>query len=255
MAKPGTTLGRRQGGAVDPGRHRAVPRVPAHPRRPTAELRAANSTAEAARMVSRGARAPVRPRSRRESPASCTASRSWPPTSPTTPATRPASCWSPSEGVPAPHRPRPHRVWSSTSAPTSRAASSRSCRSSRRGASTCRTCCRDRPRTVASATTASSIYADGHVADELLADAMRVAARQAGQGEVPRLATRRRASTPTPPASTPTPAGAKPTTGSNPSAPRSADPPNPNRVFPSHPARSSVSLPPGVARNTPMWFC
>ena len=36
------------------------------------------------------------------------------------------------------------------------------------------------------------VYADGHIADELVADAMRCPAHQAGQREVPRLVPRRR---------------------------------------------------------------
>ena len=122
---------------------------------PGAELRAANSTAEAARHGGRG-------RTRRggghrapRSPASCTASRCWPRDIADHDGNQTRFVVVGRDGVPAPTGPRQDLASSSTSGPTSRAASSRSCRSSRRGASTSRSWRAARRRPAAWATTAS----------------------------------------------------------------------------------------------------
>ena len=96
LGHPGTTLERREDRCCrsrSPPRS-ATPTCAGTCRRPRS--RAANSTAEAARLVSEdrsGGLAAIAPRASRPS---CTAWTSSPPTSPTTPATRPGSCSSPS---------------------------------------------------------------------------------------------------------------------------------------------------------------
>ena len=74
LARPGTDARRRQGRAVDPGRHRAVPRASSAAHLPAPSSARANSTAEAARLVARGRRRRHSPPSRPRVAAELTAS-------------------------------------------------------------------------------------------------------------------------------------------------------------------------------------
>ena len=177
-----------------------------------AEVRAANSTAEAARLVAEAGGEGTVAISPRASPPRATGSTCWPATSPTTPATRPASWSSPATAS----RPRPGHdrtamvVFQRADEPGSLISILQEFAARRINLSNLLS----RPTKAGGlGDYCFVIYAEAHVDDELMADTLR--ALHAKQGAVKFLGSYPAAGEHAPtPASTPTPAGAAPTTGS-----------------------------------------